>query len=391
MTAGTTDGIGPSRPDQPLAAPMTDAIPLNTGDPTIDAWRTRAERDERAPGLVQVHRGVLSFGWQGVATFLHCPLAFTPADLRAAGVDVAFLGASLDMSTGMRGAALGPRFVRCWDDPLLGAGLEMPNTATMVNPHRELVMADYGDAPVDPLSTERSIGPIRQLVREVAETGTIPFIVGGDHSLMYPDVAAVSDVYGKGRVGVVHFDAHWDAAGVGLGHHISHGRPIRLLVEEGHVPGHNFIQVGLRGYLPDGDDLAWMREHGLRYHFMAEVEQRGWAAVMARAIEEALDGPEYMYLTIDIDVLDPAYAAGVGTPEPGGLTPRELFPLIRNLCARTRVVGVEVVEMNPVLDPTYRTAQVVNRIMREAVTGIAMYKKGLRQPDYLSPLTAAHP
>lgn len=91
----------------------------------------------------------------------------------------------------------------------IGAGLEMPNTATMVNPHKELVMADYGDAPVDPLSTEHSIGPIRQLVREVAETGTIPFVVGGAHSLMYPDVAAVTDDYGKGRVGVVHFDAHW--------------------------------------------------------------------------------------------------------------------------------------------------------------------------------------
>ena len=94
----------------------------------------------------------------------------------------------------------------------------------------------------------------------------------------------------------------------------------------------NFIQVGLRGYAPGGEDLRWMRDHGIRYHFMAEVERYGWDHVMERALTEAKEGgAEYLYISLDIDVIDPAFAPGTGTPEPGGLTPRELFPLLRRL------------------------------------------------------------
>lgn len=384
-------GRAPSPNIEPLNSAMTDSIPLNPDDHTAEVWRTRRERDSgRAPGLLHLDRGVFSFGWQGIPTFLQSPVALTQADLRAANVDVAFIGASLDMGLGMRGAGMAPRFIRCWDDPLLPSGLGLPHVATMVSAEQDLIMADYGDAPVDPLSAERSMEPIRALVREVAEVGTIPFIVGGDHSLMYSDVAAMADIYGKGRVGVVHFDAHYDAGSDGFGHHISHGRPVRLLLEEGHVLGANFIQVGLRGYLPTAHDLEWMRDHQLRYHFMNEVEMFGWEHVMAAAIREALDGPDHLFLSIDVDVLDPAFAPGTGAPEPGGLTPRELFPLIRNLCAQNTVVGVELVEVNPLVDTSYRTAQIANRIIREVVTGITMRKKGITEPGYLSPLTLHH-
>ena len=272
--------------------------------------------------------------------------------------------------------------------PTVAAGL--PHAHTRVDPFEELVVADYGDAPIDFESTHRTIEPVRALVREVAETGTIPFIVGGDHALMYPDVAAMSDVYGTGKVGVIHFDAHYDAGSIGIGHNLTHGTPVRRLIEQGHVNGNNFIQVGLRGYVPPDEDLAWMRDQGFRYHFMAEVERYGWSQVMERAIEEASEGTDFLFVSLDIDVLDPAYAPGTGTPEPNGLTPRELFPLLRRLGAETNLVGIELVELNPLVDPTYVTPLVANRCAREMLTGVAMRRKGITEPHYLAPEAVDH-
>lgn len=123
---------------------------------------------------------------------------------------------------------------------------------------------------------------------------------------------------------------------------------------------------------------------------MAEVERHGWEHVMQRAIAEAADGTNYLYISLDIDVLDPAYAPGTGTPEPGGLTPRELFPLLRRLGAETNVVGVELVELNPLVDPTYVTPQVANRCAREILTGMAMRHRGITNPWYLAPEALDH-
>jgi agmatinase len=188
-------------------------------------------------------------------------------------------------------------------------------------------------------------------------------------------------------VGVIHFDAHYDAGKSEMGHLISHGQPVRRLVNEGHVLGKNYIQVGLRGYWPGEDGFEWMREQGFRYHTMAEIQRDGWDAVMERVLREASDGPEKLYISLDIDVLDPSYAPGTGTPEPGGLTNRELFPLIRRLCAENNLVGFDLVEFNPLIDDGYTTGLNANRLIRECLTGIAMRKKGVREKDFLSPLT----
>ena len=129
----------------------------------------------------------------------------------------------------------------------------------------------------------------------------------------------------------------------------------------------------------------------MRYHPMAEIEKYGWDAVMDRVLEEALgNGPEYIFISFDVDVLDPAYMPGTGTPEPGGLTTREVFPIIRGLCAAKQIVGFELVELNPMVDPGYTSAQNANRILAECLTGIAMRKKGITDPKYLSPLTTEH-
>ena len=204
---------------------------------------------------------------------------------------------------------------------------------------------------------------------------------------MYSDVAGLADVYGKGNVGVIHFDAHCDLSKRVFGHLISHGQSVYRLIEEGHVPGKNFIQVGLRGYYPDKESFEWMRQQGFRYHTMAEVEARGWQAVVEDAIKEANDGPEYLFISFDVDVIDPAFFPGTGTPEPGGLTMREANMIVRRLCAESNVVGFELVELNPLVDPTYVSALNANRLVREALTGMAMRKMGLTEKHYLSPLT----
>ena len=370
-----------------------ESIPLDTSDPSFNLWkelRDTSKDPKREPGPINVQRLALTPAWSGIPTFFKLPIALNPQDLEAGNVDVAIMGAPLDMSFGMRGAAFGPKTLRASDRYLPGGAGTMPHMHTLVNPFEVLTIVDYGDAPVDPLSAERSMGPIRAMVREIAETGAIPIIVGGDHSLMYCDVAGLADVYGKGKIAVIHFDAHYDGSKTALGHLISHGKPVYRLIKEGHVPGRNFIQVGLRGYYPDKESFEWMRQQGFKYHTLAEIERDGWDAVMARVLAEARDGAEYLFISLDIDVLDPAFAPGTGTPEPGGLTTRELFPLIRGLCAQNNVVGFELVEFNPLVDPGYTTGLNCNRLLREALTGIAMNKKGIKDPRFLSPLTVKH-
>jgi len=370
----------------PLAGvdPDDEVIRLDTDDEERDPWNSLRDTSNdaaREPGLIQVGR----LGRAGVRTFFGLPVALTQEDLRAADVDVAVLGAPIDMGVGMRGAGEGPSALRAAMRGASGGG--RPHMHVGVAWKKELVAVDYGNAPIDNQSVERSMPPVRRLVREIAETGAIPLVVGGDHSLEYPNVAGVADVYGKGNVGVIHFDSHFDAGDPINGHLISHAQPVRRLVDDGHVEGRNYIQVGLRGYWPGEDGFNWMRKNGLRYHTMAEIEHDGWDVVMDRVLNEALDGPEYLYISFDIDVLDPAYMPGTGTPEPNGLTPREVFPLVRTLCSENRLVGFDLVELNPLVDPGYTTVMNSGTLVQECLTGIAMRKKGITERGYYNPLT----
>jgi agmatinase len=384
------------------AVPIRDGekavIPLDTEDPRYNIWRELRDLSEdpaREPGIINIQKYNFGLSFNAMPTFFHLPVAMSPADLKASKVEVAIMGAVTDMGGGMRGAAHGPNAVR--NSQIYGGyGARQPHMHTMVDPLEDMVIADFGNAPIDIMSTERSMQPIRDFVRSAAEVEiepgkhVIPVVVGGDHSLMYATVAAMTDVYGKGNVGVIHFDAHYDAGKYAQGHLINHGMPVYRLIEEGLVPGKNFIQVGLRGYYPDEEAFKWMRENEFRYHTMAEIEERGWPAVMKDVIREANEGPEYLYISFDIDVLDPAFVPGTGTPEPGGLTPREVFPIVRRLCAESNVIGFELVELSPIMDPTYVSALNANRIIKEALTGMAMRKLGLTEPHYLSPLTKSH-
>lgn len=369
-------------------------IPLNTQDPTYDIWKTpRKDLGKgREPGPINIQRYPGGTGWNGIPSFFRLPIALTPEDLKAGDVDVAMLGAYTDMGGGQRGANRGPGALRLSRAEYVPWGeWSLPHMGTMINPLKDISVVDYGDAPVDPFSTSRSNEAIRAMVREITQVKrkngehVIPFIIGGDHSLTYPNVAGVVDVYGKGNVGVIHFDAHYDATQM-MGHLAGHGMWVKQLIQEGHVPGKNYIQVGLRGYYPDKKSFEWMRQNKFRYHTMAEIERRGWKKVMNDIIKEAKDGPKYLYISFDIDVIDPAFMSGTGTPEPGGLTTREAFPIMRRLCAETNVIGVDVVELAPERDPGYTTVHNTNRLVRECMVGIALRKKGIKINDYMDPI-----
>ncbi|MGI8928312.1 MAG: agmatinase family protein, partial [Candidatus Limnocylindrales bacterium] len=234
---------------------------------------------------------------------------------------------------------------------------------------------DAGDANVVPAALERGHAMIFRKVLEIAATGAVPIILGGDHSITWPSASAVAQAHAPKSIGIVHFDAHADTANDDWGVLSGHGAPMRRLIESGAVDGRNFVQIGLRGYWPPPHIFAWMREHGLRWHLMREIEERGAEAVVDDAINEALEGPDAIYLSIDIDVLDPGMAPGTGTPEPGGMLTRELLRAIRRVVGRVELAGMDVVEVSPPYDHAEITAAAAHRCVLEAISALAVKKR----------------
>ncbi|HXV65363.1 MAG TPA: agmatinase family protein [Vicinamibacteria bacterium] len=362
-------------------------IPFNTESPEFNAWRLRRPRSMDPPreaGPIELGR---YGGRGGPPTFGGFPLALYKEDLVAGEVDIAILGAPLNMGSGWRDS--GERATTELRLRDVSGAMGGSDQYVQVNASRVLKIVDYGDVAIDNESTERSMSHVREIVREVAETGAVPMIVGGDHSLEYPNVAALTDVYGKKKVSVIHFDSHYDAwwGGTEL---ISHGYPVYRLINEGHVRAADFIQVGLRSSGPDKSGFKWMRENGMRYHTMAEIQRRGWDAVIDRVVAEASEEGRKLHVSFDIDVLDPAFTVATGTPVPGGLTMREAVAVVRRLCAESNVVGFDLVELHPALDPTYRTTLNSVHIVKACLTGLAMNEQGLTGKHYLSPLSSEH-
>ena len=308
----------------------------------------------------------------GPTTFANLPWVTDPAELEARRADVAIVGAPFDdMVTHRPGTRFGPRAIR---EAQYSSG-SLNSLQLGVQPFEELTVVDAGDANVVPASWERGHAMIYRKVREVAATGAIPIILGGDHSITWPSASAVAEVRRPGSIGIVHFDAHADTANDSFGQLASHGTPMRRLIESGAVEGRNFVQVGLRGYWPSPDVLDWMREHGLRWHLMTEIEERGAEAVVDQAIAEALDGPDAIYISVDIDVVDPGSAPGTGTPEPGGMLPRELLRAVRRIVGRVELAGMDIVEVSPPYDWAESTAAIANRCALEAISALAVKRR----------------
>jgi agmatinase len=303
--------------------------------------------------------------YAGLLTYAGMPYTQDPAEL--AEVDVAIVGAPTDDLVSDRpGTRFGPRAIRaasCPPGPHLEAG---------VDAFAELRVVDFGDAAVVPADSERTHAQIEKTVGQVAAVGALPVVLGGDHSITEANVRAVAAQ--QGPVGLVHFDTHTDTGTEVFGVEHSHGTPMYRLVRDGHLVGSRYVQIGLRGYWPGEAEFAWQREKGITAFFMHDVRDLGIREVVERAVVAAGDGPTF--LTVDVDVLDPAFAPGTGTPEPGGMTSIELLWATRELASRVDLVGMDVVEVIPTgVGSADVTALVADRIVREALTGVALHRR----------------
>jgi agmatinase len=346
----------------------------------------------RPPGPVSLNRYDVEPAWAGFQTFSKLPVCLTPEDLRAGQIDVAVGGAPWDGTAISRsGAHLGPQAIRSCDHVPIPP-LARPHLHVGVDPFEHLKMCDYGDANIIIGDADRTFSNIRSFVSEIVSSNAIPLILGGDHGITWPNATALADSYGYGNVGIVHFDAHADTAPDMQGVLASHGTPMRRLIESEAVRGRNFVQIGLRGYWPGPDVRAWMEEQEMKSHFMAEIQAEGFDRVLDRAVDEALDGADNLFLSVDIDVADPSCAPGTGAPEPGGLTSRELLRAVRRLSAEVGIAGMDVVEVAPPYDVGNNiTCLLAHRCVLEAMTGIAMRRLGLTERDYLEPRAAHGP
>lgn len=221
----------------------------------------------------------------------------------------------------------------------------------------------------------RSVRDLQAAVFEVARTGTIPLILGGDHTIAWPDASGLAQHLGQGRISMVHFDAHADTGNVQFGSLIGHGQPMRRLIESGAVRGDRFLQIGLRGYWPEPETLDWMAQQGMRSYEMTEIGTRGLSECLTEAFALAVDDCDGVFLSVDIDVCDPGHTPGTGTPEPGGLTARELLDSVRRVGYELPVVGMDVVEVSPPYDQADVTSFLANRVVLEALSGIARRRR----------------
>jgi agmatinase len=341
---------------------------------TDENGRNRGMNDESPPG----HDPYIAYdefdlpSYVGLPSFQKLPWVTDALELAVRRPDVAIVGAPFDDAVSHRpGARFGPRAIR---SASYHSGA-INSLQLGIEPYEWLDVVDAGDAPVTPMDIERGHHVIERKVRDVAQSGAVPIVLGGDHSITYPSASAVAAVVAPRRLGIVHFDAHADAAPATWGNLRSHGTPMRRLIESGAVAGRNFVQVGLRGYWPGPHTLRWMAEHEMRWHLMTEIEERGAEAVVADAIAEALDGPEVIYLSVDIDVIDPGMAPGTGTPEPGGMLTRELLRAIRQVASSVTLAGMDVVEVSPPFDHAEVTAAAAHRCVLEAISGLAARRR----------------
>ena len=304
--------------------------------------------------------------YAGLLTFGGAPYTQDAGALE--GFDVAIVGAPTDDLVSDRpGTRFAPRAIRAAGCP------PGPHLETGVDAFAELRIVDFGDAPVIPAAPERTQAAIEAVVGEVVDAGVLPIVLGGDHSVSEPNVRAVASRLGP--VGLVHFDTHTDTGSEVFSVERSHGTPMFRLVEQGHVDPRRYVQIGLRGYWPGPVEFDWQAEQGITSIFMHHVRELGIDAVVDRAVEVVGDGPTF--LTVDVDVLDPAFAPGTGTPEPGGMTSADLLHACREVARRARLVGADVVEVLPTaIGSADVTALVAERVVREILTGLALRRRG---------------
>lgn len=304
--------------------------------------------------------------YAGGATYCRVPLVALE-EIHAGQVVV--LGAPTDEGAGTRpGARFGPRAIRLADD---GAGSPSArrHLDLGVRPFAVLDVVDAGDLPVVTGDPEHNLALIERAVAGIVRRGATPLVLGGDHSIAGATIRGVASASGPPQV--VQFDAHADTAQPGRGRPPwNHGVPFRRLIDEGVLAGASLTQVGLRGWWPGAADLDWARERGVAWWTARDVRRRGMTAVVD-AVLERLDEATPVWLSIDIDVVDPGFAPGTGTPEPGGLPSWDLLDAVLEIACRRPLAGCELVEVLPAYDQSETTAMLAHRLLLEALSGMA--------------------
>jgi agmatinase len=309
-------------------------------------------------------------------TFLGVPRCDLTDPDSLAGADVVIVGAPFDGGTSHRpGTRFGPTAIRQTD--YLPQDGSRPHLALRVDALKDLVVRDAGDVEMYSGEIERAIADLEDAVAAVAEAGAVPVVLGGDHTIALPDAKGVARVHGQGRVSMVHFDAHADTGDIAFGSLWGHGQPMRRLIESGALRGDRFLQIGLRGYWPEPSTLSWMAEQRMRSYEMTEIVARGLDPCLTEAFAIATDDCDGVFLSVDVDVCDPGHAPGTGTPEPGGLSARQLLDAVRRVCLELPVVGVDVVEVSPPYDHADITAALGNRVVLESLSAMAARRNGL--------------
>jgi agmatinase len=283
--------------------------------------------------------------------------------------------APIDSGTSHRsGAKFGPQAIRGGD--YLPHDGERPHMALRTDGLKDLKVLDAGDLLMPGGDLKKSLEVLAVATEKISRAGIIPVILGGDHSIASADVAGIAAHRGLGKISMIHFDAHADTGDSQFGALEGHGTPMRRLIESGAVRGDRFLQLGLRGYWPGDETLEWMRDQGMRSYEMTEIHHRGLNTVLDESFATLTDQCDGVFLSVDIDVVDPGMAPGTGTPEPGGMTSRELLEAVRRICLELPVVGIDVVEVAPPFDSADITAILANRVVLEALSAIAKRRSG---------------
>jgi guanidinobutyrase len=279
-----------------------------------------------------------------------------PSMPSAKGLDVCFVGVPLDTGTSNRsGARFGPRQIRsesCLIRPY--------NMATRAAPFDSLSIADIGDVAINTFDLQKSIGIIEEAYDEILSHGCKPLTLGGDHTIALPILRAMHRKHGP--LGLVHVDAHADVNDSMFGEKIAHGTPFRRCVDEGLLDGKRVVQIGLRATGYAADDFDWPRRQGFRVVQAEECWHRSLTPLMAEVREQVGGGP--VYISFDIDGLDPSYAGGTGTPEIAGLTTPQAIEIIRG-CRGLDIIGGDLVEVSPPYDPSGNTALTAANLLFE--------------------------
>ncbi|MEZ5234280.1 MAG: agmatinase [Acidimicrobiales bacterium] len=287
----------------------------------------------------------------GIATFMRLPGRSTPAEL-----DVAVVGVPFDIGTSNRpGARFGPRAIRA--ESVLIRPYNMATRAALFD---SLRIDDIGDAATNPYNLADAVARIEAFYDDLLAHGVIPVSLGGDHTIVLPILRAMARRHGP--VGLIHIDAHTDINDTMFGEAVAHGTPFRRAAEEGLLDPRRVAQIGVRATGYAADDFDWSRRQGFRVVQAEECWHRSLTPLIDEVRAQLQGGP--VYLSFDIDGLDPAYAPGTGTPEIGGLTTVQALELIRG-CRGLDLVGCDLVEVAPIYDPTAMTPLVAANLLYE--------------------------